>query len=131
MPRTLLEPDRPESEGLGLRRPARSAVALGLALLVSSCASVTFTRDTESSGRFESRGIAFTLLSVDMPRRAIDIARENASDSRQPNMLVEEEWVFPNLGPVDWILDIVGIRFARVTGSWGFDPEHADSADAN
>ena len=26
----------------------------------------------------------------------------------------------PYLGPFDWLLDIVGIRYARISGTWGF-----------
>lgn len=108
------------------RQPARRSVrglALATLLATAGCASVSFTRETETSGSFESSGIAFTFFAYDMPRRAIDIARENASDSRQPNMQVEDEWVFPYLGPLDWLLDVIGIRYAQVSGSWGFDPE--------
>ncbi|MEO0651575.1 MAG: hypothetical protein AAFZ65_12945 [Planctomycetota bacterium] len=108
----------------------RVPLAVAVALTVSSCASVSFTRETETSGRFESSGIAFTLLSFDFPKRAIDIARENASDSRQPNMQVDHEWIFPNLGPFDWLLDIIGIRYAKVSGSWGFAPGYEESAGA-
>lgn len=104
--------------------PGAAALAFCCAL-AAGCASVEFTRETETSGRFESTGIAFTLFAYDFPKRSIDIARENASDSRQPNMQVEEEWTFPSLGPVDWILDLVGIRYSRVSGSWGFKPESA------
>ena len=107
-------------------------LACGLALLaLGSCASVNFTRETETSGRFESTGIAFTLLGYDFPKRAIDIARENASDASQPNMKVEDEKVFPYLGPVDWIFDIISVRFARIDGTWGFSPDPATSSDAN
>ena len=113
-----------------LRPARRAALAAALALSAASCASVSFTRDTETSGRFDSSGIALTLFSFDLPKRAIDIARENASDSRQPNMVVDEEWVFPHLGPLDFLLDIVGIRYARVSGSWGFAPSDPGSADA-
>lgn len=118
-PSSAHAPRRRASSGLG-------AVALLLcSALAAGCASVEFTRETETSGRFESTGIAFTLFAYDFPKRSIDIARENASDSRQPNMQVEEEWTFPSLGPVDWILDLIGIRYSKVSGSWGFKPESA------
>ena len=48
------------------------------------------------------------------------IARENASDANLANMVVQETTVFPYLGPFDFLFDIIGIRFARVTGTWGF-----------
>lgn len=115
-------PRRRVSWGLG------SAALLLCCALSTGCASIEFTRETETSGRFESTGIAFTLFAYDFPKRSIDIARENASDSRQPNMQVEEEWTFPSLGPVDWILDLIGIRYSKVSGSWGFEPESAAAA---
>jgi hypothetical protein len=104
--------------------------ALAAALGSSSCASVAFTRDSETSGRFESTGLAVTLFSIDLPSRAIDIARENASDARQPNLVIDESWVFPYLGPVDFLLDIIGVRYAHVSGSWGFDPDDPRAATA-
>jgi hypothetical protein len=93
------------------------------ALLMSSCASVSFHRETETSGTFESSGLAFTILSIDFPKGALDIARENASDARQPNMIVTDAGVFPYFGPLDWLLDIISIRYASVNGTWGFPPE--------
>ncbi len=93
-----------------------------LALTLVSCASVNFTRETETSGRFRSSGIAVTFLSYDFPKRAIDIARENASDSRQSNLLVTSQRVFPYLGPLDWLLDLFSVRYARIEGTWGFAP---------
>ena len=109
-------------------RPARSpripALALAcLAALAGSCASVEFHRDTETSGTFVSSGWAFTIVSHDIPKSALNIARENASDARQPNMVVEEATVTPYLGVFDVLLDIIGVRHARVSGTWGFRPE--------
>ena len=122
-------PDRPRRRGAGRRSVAALAGAAVLGGL-SSCASVEFTRETETSGRFRSSGAAASLFSYDFPERAIDIARENASDSRQPNMLIEDEWVFPYLGPLDFLLDIIGVRYARVTGTWGFVPTDESGAPA-
>src|SRR5262245_43098851 len=65
----------------------RALVAL-VALAACSCASVEFHRDTETSGTFVSTGWAFTFFSHDIPASALNIARENASDARQPNMVV-------------------------------------------
>jgi len=89
----------------------------------ASCASVSFERETLTSGTFESSGLAFTILSIDLPKSAIDIARENASDARQPNTQVTDAKVLPYLGWFDWVLDIVGVRYAEVSGTWGFPPE--------
>jgi len=93
------------------------------ALCLCSCASVEFSRDTETSGTFVSTGWALTILSHDMPQSALNIARENASDARQPNMVVEEATVTPYLGRFDVLLDIICVRHARVSGTWGFRPE--------
>ena len=105
------------------RTPRPALAVLAAALLVPACANVRFTRDTETSGTFRSTGVAFTILSWDIPKRSIDIARENASDARLPNLRVTKERVFPYLGPFDWILDIFSVRFARIEGEWGFAPE--------
>ncbi len=91
-----------------------------LALACSGCASVEFTRETQTSGRFRSSAWAFTILSIDIPKQALDIARENASDSRLTNLQVESAKVSPNWGWADWLLDIIGVRRARITGTWGF-----------
>lgn len=103
-------------------RPATAAL-LGAFLLSTSCASVHFTRETESSGTFTASGLAITLFSIDVPKRALDIARENASDANLPNMEVNSAVVFPYLGWFDWILDIASVRYARVSGTWGFSNE--------
>jgi hypothetical protein len=99
--------------------PKRVAGAALLAFF-ASCASVEFRRDTETSGTFYSRGMSFTMLSVDMPKAALDIARENVSDARLPNVQVTEARVWPYLGPFDWLLEIIGVRRATVRGTWGY-----------
>ncbi len=108
----------------------RSRTTLGLLLTVSilatglgssSCASLSFDRDTQTSGTFRSSAIAVTVLGWDLPKRAVDIARDNASDAGLVNMNVEDASVLPHLGWFDWILDIFGIRFATVRGTWGYD----------
>jgi hypothetical protein len=103
--------------------PQRLLLAGLVLALGSSCASVSFERDTLTSGTFESTGLAFTILSIDLPKAAIDIARENASDARQPNTQITEASVYPYLGWFDWVLDIIGLRYASVSGTWGFEPE--------
>lgn len=103
-------------------RPERSCAA-ALLCLAASCASVTFERTSETSGTFESSGLAFTLLSIDIPKSALNIARENAADANLPNMEVQEARVRPYLGWGDWLLDIIGIRKAYIRGTWGFDGE--------
>jgi len=99
--------------------PALLATAL---LLAPGCASVEFTRESETSGQFVSTGFSITLLSVDFPKGALEIARENASDARLPNTVVDKTTVVPYLGPFNWLLNIVGAHYARIEGRWGFPP---------
>jgi hypothetical protein len=96
------------------------ALLVGCAIALSSCSSLSFQRETETSGRFSSSGWALTLLSVDIPKSAMQIARENASDSNMANMQVEKVLVVPDFGGFNWILDIFSIRYARIEGTWGF-----------
>lgn len=103
-----------------LRLP-RCVCVLALSLVaLSSCSSLSFQRKTETSGTFSSSGLALTLLSVDIPKGALQIARENASDSNLANLQVEKVLVVPDLGGFNWILDIFSIRYARIEGTWGF-----------
>lgn len=104
-------------------RATRWFSALACAALLSACSNLSFQRDTATSGRFTSSGFAVTLFSFDLPKGALMIARENASDANLANMVVEETTVFPYLGPVDWILDIIGVRWAKVSGTWGVAPK--------
>ncbi len=96
-----------------------------LLLVLASCANLSFQRDTATSGTFESSGFAVTLISFDLPKGAMQIARENASDANLPNMIVTDTEVFPYLGWFDWILDVVGARYARVRGTWGATAKEA------
>ncbi len=110
-------------------RAARSAVlaAAAIPLLLAGagltgCSSLSFERTTETSGTFRSTGMAFTIFSIDLPKGAQLIARENASDANLANMEVTNTVVFPYLGPFDWILDIISLRWAKVEGTWGYAP---------
>jgi hypothetical protein len=110
--------------------PAAARVAAALsALHLAACASISIQRDTETSGRFESSGTAFTILSIDLPKPALNIARDNASDARLTNMQVTDVAVTPDLGWWDWLLDIVGVRRARVRGTWGFTGDEPGATD--
>lgn len=91
-----------------------------LVALAGSCASVEFTRDTQTSGYFEATGRAVTILGWDLPKGAVEIARENASDARRPNMVVEEVTISPHWGALNWLLEILSVRKAELRGSWGF-----------
>ena len=84
--------------------------------------------DSATTGRFTSSAVSFTFLSFDLPSPALEMARNNAADMAQPNTLVEKETVFPYLGRLDWILDIICIRYASVTGTWG-DPREDDAGE--
>jgi len=112
-----------------MHKPSKRSMARGLGLLLAlplgltSCASLEFTQDTQTSGRFRSTGVAFTILAIDVPKTAEQIARENASDANLANTVVEEAVVYPYLGWFDWLLDIIGVRWSRVTGTWGFPGE--------
>jgi len=103
-----------------LRRLSTALLVPALLCAASSCSSVKFERTSESAGTFVSTGVAFTLFSIDIPKSALNIARENASDANLSNMEVKEAVVTPHLGWFDWLLDIIGIRRARIEGTWGF-----------
>ena len=92
---------------------------------------MSFSRQSETHGEFYANGISITVLGIDLPRSAIDIARENLSDARQPNMRIEDETIFPNLGWFNWILEIVSIRFGSISGTWGFPPDGETGVLAN
>lgn len=100
-----------------------SLAALALALSLCGCASIDLTRDTQTSGRFVSKGFAFTIASIDVPRPALLIARDNAVDARLTNMQVTHSKVTPDLGWWDWLFDIIGLRWATIEGTWGFSGE--------
>jgi hypothetical protein len=105
-------------------RPAMRAVPLAATfagLVLCSCASVEFQRTSSTSGTFRSSALAVTFLSWDMPQSAVDSAHENASDVGQPNTVPTSQWVFPQLGWFDWLLEIVSVRYAVVEGTWGYD----------
>lgn len=92
---------------------------LVLAVSSSGCASLEVERTTETSGTFRSSAWSFTLLSFDIPAPALSTALGNAADSGRPDLVIEEETVAPYLWFCDWLLEIVGVRYAVVTGTWG------------
>ncbi|MCY2961398.1 MAG: hypothetical protein NTY35_14640 [Planctomycetota bacterium] len=92
------------------------------AVALPGCSSLSFERTTETSGTFRSTGFAFTIFSIDLPKGAQLIARENASDANLANMEVTDTVTFPYLGPFDWILDIISFRWSKVEGTWGYAP---------
>jgi hypothetical protein len=118
--RILLAPARRARALASRPRALRIGAALAIALCLCACSSLSIERKTQTSGTFRSTGIAVTILSWDIPKSALDIARENASDARLTNTQVEHATVTPYLGGLDWLLDIIGVRFARISGTWGF-----------
>ncbi len=105
-----------------LIRSAASAALVALAAASSGCGSLSFERTSDTSGTFSSSGVAFTIFSIDLPKGAQLIARENASDANLANMEVTSTVTFPYLGPLDWILDIISFRYSRIEGTWGYAP---------
>jgi len=105
--------------------------SLALLLLSSAgCTSLEFERSGPEHGTFTSTATTFTFLSFDLPGPARDLALGNAADSARPNLLVESDVVVPYLGWFDWIFDIIGVRYAIVTGTWGTLPAETIGADA-
>ena len=104
-------------------------MALALPMALVACAGVAFERNGPETGTFRSSAWSFTILSYDLPQHALEAARANASDSALPNLIVERETVLPYLGPLDFLLDILGIRYARVTGSFGYRPGDATTGE--
>lgn len=100
---------------------------LALLLLVSACASVEFERTTPTSGTFRSNANAVTFMSIDFPAPALSTARSNAADSGLPNLIVEEQVLYPHLGWFDWLMEIVGFRHVSIRGTWGYPPEEEES----
>jgi hypothetical protein len=100
-------------------RRVLGAVLLVMALCVS-CASVEFKPLTKTSGTFRSTGFSLTMLGIDIPKEAVQIARENAADAQLANTQVDRVFIFPYLGWFDWLLDILGFRYARISGTWGY-----------
>jgi hypothetical protein len=98
--------------------------ALCLFALLPGCIHLDIQRSTQTSGTFESTGWSFTFLSWDIPKAAHDIARENVSDARLPNVEITYSRVRPNWGWFDWIFDIIGVRYAKIRGTWGFEDAH-------
>lgn len=121
--------------GLGIPRSStperRNALVIGLAcMLCSACTSLKFERTGPDHGTFTSSAATFTFLSFDVPGPARDLAMGNAADSARPNLLIESDVVVPYLGWFDWVFDIIGVRYARVTGTWGTPVAETTASDA-
>jgi hypothetical protein len=94
-------------------------VACVCAMLAASCASLSVDPADEGRGTFRSSAVAFTFLGRDFPQSAILLARANASDSRLANLVVTQERIFPYFWRLDFLLDVVSVRWASVQGTYG------------
>ena len=101
-----------------MRAALRFLALLGL-LASPACASLEFHATDERTGIFRSTAVAFTFLGSDYPQSAVLLARANASDSQLPNLVVTQELVFPYFWKLDFLLDIVSLRWASVSGTYG------------
>ncbi len=110
---------------------APRVMALTSTVALASCASLEFRRDTQTSGTFTSSGWAMTLFSADIPKTAEQIARENASDANMANTQITDIYVVPYLGPLDWLLDILSVRYCRIEGTWGFAGQDVKAPSAS
>ncbi len=124
------EADRERDWARAHRFLAASIAAVSICLALSGCASVSFERQTATSGTFKSTGWSITILQMDFPKGALMVARENASDANMANMVVENVTQIPSWPPLDWLFDIFSIRYASVSGTWGFTGQENQSPDA-
>jgi hypothetical protein len=106
--------------GSGYRRFTALTLAAALAVC-ASCSSLVVDRTSQTSGTFVSKGTNLNIIWYEVPMAAIDIARDNAADSRLTNVKVTETIVYPYFGRwLDWIYQFLGLRFAVIKGTWGF-----------
>ena len=94
-------------------------LALACLLPSAACANLDFRASDASSGTFRSTALSFTFLGNDYPQSALLLARANAADSQLPNLVITEEHVFPYFWKLDFLLDIVSLRWASVSGTYG------------
>lgn len=105
-------------------RPQHAFLSLVLASLLSACATISFERETETSGTFHSEAWAFTVLAWDFPAESIQIARDNVFDAGLSNLIVISVTTSPHWGWWDWMLDVLGARKTVLTGTWGFSGDN-------
>jgi hypothetical protein len=94
-------------------------LALALGLACGSCASLDFEPSDAHTGTFRSTAVAFTFLGRDFPQSAVLLARANAADSELGNLVITEERVFPYFWRLDFLLDVISVRGASVSGRYG------------
>jgi hypothetical protein len=100
-------------------RWASTLLLLSCTLGTSACASLQVDPKNANAGTFRSTAVSFTFLGFDYPQSAILVARANAADSQLANLVVEEERIFPYFWRLDFLLDIVSFRWAKVSGTYG------------
>ena len=98
--------------------PAR-ALLLACVLACASCANLKVEPADAETGTFESGAMALTFLGKDFPQSAVLVARANAADAQLPNMVVTEERIFPYFWKLDFLLDILSLRWAWISGTYG------------
>jgi hypothetical protein len=98
---------------------AGRSLALASLLLCSACATLKFEPTDARGGTFRSTALSFSFLGHDLPQSALLLARANASDSQLPNLVVTHEHVFPYFWKLDFLLDILSVRWATVSGTYG------------
>ena len=104
-------------------RPQHALLGLVLVSLLSACSTLSFERETETSGSFYSEAWAFTIFAWDFPTESVQIARDNVFDAGLSNLTVTTAETSPNLGWWDWLLDVIGVRKTVLIGTWGFSGE--------
>jgi len=101
--------------------------ALALCVLATGCrgpwGGLDIERQTQTFGEFKSTGWSLTILGWDLPRHAMQNARDNIADARLDNVQVEEASLRPHFGYFDWILEILSVRYAKIEGTWGYRAE--------
>jgi len=105
-------------------------LVLALVAVLASCSSLHVDRTSQTSGTFTSKGTGLLLIWYELPKNATDIARENAADPRLTNVKVTEAYEYPHLGWLDWLYRALGLRFAVVKGTWGFDGQGPEQGQA-
>jgi len=103
------------------RASSHATLVLLLCALLAcvSCANLDVRPDDADSGTFRSTAVSFTFLGRDFPQSAILIARANAADTRLPNLVVTQERIFPYFWKLDFLLDVLSLRWAAVEGTYG------------
>jgi hypothetical protein len=89
------------------------------ALALSACASLSVTPKDASTGSFRSSALTLTFLGNDYPQSAILLARANAANAQLANQIVTRELIFPYFWKFDFLLDILSVRWASVSGTYG------------